>query len=464
MQRLRRAIRPFIGTQEFYRGALAVMLPVTVQQLINNMFNMVDTLMVGSLDIQGLAMSAVSVANKPIVIFNGFIFGLAGAGGLMISQYFGAHNRKVCISLFWTEMLLAILNAAVFFALLFFIPERIMRIFVTDAQTVALGVQYMRIISFSYFPAAISSVCIFSMRSLGQNRMSMLVSLGSMAVNALCNYLLIFGTFGFPRLGVAGAAWATLLARLFEMAFYLTLLLRRRMYFAFEPSACLRLERGIRRSFGNKAVPLIVNELLYSVGLNIFFWCYARLDESALPALTIAELCYQISAVIITGNSSAVSVLIGASLGAGELDKARENSKKLLSLTVCIGFASTALCCVLAFVLPQLYHISDTLRATATRITCIMAVFAPISFIYAFCFFCLRAGGDTRNAMLLDSGYMWAVAVPACVLMGVLLPGKLSMMYAVLIVQVLMNAKIFFALHILRKGHWVRNITLGDCS
>ncbi|HPS80295.1 MAG TPA: MATE family efflux transporter [Candidatus Limiplasma sp.] len=463
MQRLRQAIHPYLGTRLFYKGALAVMLPVTVQQLINNMFNMVDTLMVGSLDVQGLAMSAVSVANKPVVIFNGFIFGLAGAGGLMISQYFGAHNRKACLGLFWTEMILAILNAGVFFALLFFFPESIMRIFVTDPQTIALGVTYMRLISFSYFPAAISSACIFSMRPLGQNRISMLVSLGSMAVNAFCNYLFIFGSLGFPRMGVAGAALGTLIARLFEMGFYLTLMARRRMYFSFEPGACLRLDRSIRRAFFGKAVPLIVNELLYSFGLNIFFWCYARLDETALPALTIAELCYQISAVIITGNSSAVSVLIGASLGAGELDQARENSKKLLLLTLGIGFLSTLLCCGLAFLLPQFYNISDALRATATRITCIMAVFAPISFVYAFCFFCLRAGGDTRNAMLLDSGYMWAVAVPACVLMGLLLPGKLPMATAVLIVQLLMNAKLFIALHVLRQGRWVRNITVNAC-
>ena len=460
MQRLRGTLRPYLGDKAFYQGALTVMVPVMVQQLINNMFNMVDTLMVGSLDVQGLAMSAVSVANKPVVIFNGFIFGLAGAGGLMISQYFGAHNRKACIGLFWTEMILAVLNAGVFFALLFFFPESIMRIFVTDPQTIALGVTYMRLISFSYFPAAISSACIFSMRSLGQNRISMLVSLGSMAVNAFCNYLFIFGSLGFPRMGVAGAAWGTLIARLFEMGFYLTLMARRRMYFSFEPGAGLRLDRTIRRTFFGKAVPLIVNELLYGFGLNIFFWCYARLDEAALPALTIAELCYQISAVIITGNSSAVSVLIGASLGAGELDQARENSKKLLLLTLGIGLLSTLLCCGLAFLLPQFYNISDALRATATRITCMMALFAPISFVYAFCFFCLRAGGDTRNAMLLDSGYMWAVAVPACVLMGLLLPGKLPMATAVLIVQLLMNAKLFIALHVLRQGRWVRNITV----
>ena len=464
MQRLRQTVRPYLGTSDFYKGALAVMLPVTVQQLINNMFNMVDTLMVGTLDVQGLAMSAVSVANKPIVIFNGFIFGLAGAGGLLISQYFGARNRKACMGLFWTEFIMALLNASVFFALLFFIPESIMRIFVSDNRTVALGVQFMRIIAFSYFPAAVSSICIFSLRSLGQNRTSMLVSIASMGMNAVFNYLLIFGKFGFPRLGVEGAAYGTLIARLFEMSFYLVLMLRKRMYYTFEPSACIRLSPSIRRTFASKAMPLIVNEILYAVGLNIFFWCYARLDETALPALTIAELCFQISAVIVMGNSSAVSVLIGTALGAGDLDKARDNSRKLFLLTFFIGIISTVLCCGLAFLLPLLYSISAELRSIATRISCVMAAYAPVNFMYAFCFFCLRAGGDTKHAMMLDSGYMWVVAVPACLLMGLLLPGKLPMFAAVLIVQTLLNSKIFLALRVLRKGRWVRNITLGDCA
>lgn len=459
MASLGAAFKPYLGTRAYYRSALAVMLPVTVQQLINNMFNVVDNLMVGSLDVQGLAISAVSVANKPVMIFNGFLFGLAGAGGLLLSQYYGAKDRKTCLGLFWLQMGLAVLNAAVFFALLFGMPETIMCLFVRDPTTVSLGVSYMRVVSFSYFPAAVSSICIFALRSLGQTRVSMVVSLASMAVNAFCNFALIFGHFGLPRLGVAGAAYGTLIARLFEMGFYLLLMLRGRMYFSLTPGAALRLERGPRRQFAAKAAPLIVNELLYTIGISMYFWCYARLDEAALPALTIAELCTQIAMVIIMGNSSAVSVLIGTALGAGDLQKARDHCKKLSVLTVGIGVVSSALCCVLAALLPQLYTLSDSLRAMATRISCTMAVFMPISFLYGFCFFVLRAGGDTRHAALLDSGYMWAVPVPVCVLMALLLPGRIGMPTAVLAVQVLSNAKIILALRVLKKETWVRNLT-----
>jgi len=462
MRRLRDTLRPWLGSGAFYKSALGVMLPVTVQQLINNLFNMVDNLMVGSLDMEGLAMSAVSVANKPSFLFQSFLFGLAGGAGLLISQYYGAKDRRACMGIFWSEMALGLANGAIFFLLMFGLPETVMRILVTDSRTVALGVAYLRIVSFSYLPAAVSGVCIFALRSLGQNRTSMMVSLGSMAVNAALNYLLIFGALGFPRLGVRGAAWGTLIARLFEMCFYLVLMLRRRMYFTFEPSACFRLPAAVRRKFAAKARPLIVNELLYSLGLNIFFWCFARMDEAAIPALTIAELCYQISAVIVMGNASAVSVLIGTALGAGQLERAKENCKKLFTLTCVIGLVSTALCCGLAFLLPQFYNIGAGLRATATRISCIMAAFAPFNFTYAFCFFCLRAGGDTRAATLLDSGLMWAMPVPAGVLMALLLPGRLSMLAAVSVIYTLQNIRVVPALIVLKKGHWIRNITGDD--
>ncbi|MEG0901936.1 MAG: MATE family efflux transporter, partial [Clostridia bacterium] len=183
MQTLRRVCQPYVGTRSFYRGALAVMIPVTVQQLINNLFNMVDNLMVGSLDINGLAMSAVNVANKPYIIFFGVFFGLSGAAGLMISQYYGAKDIKTCQGLFALQMAIGLCNSLLFFALLRFFPETIMRIFVTDSRTVELGMQYLRIICYSYIPVAISNTCIFSMRSLGLNRTSMLVSLATMGVN-----------------------------------------------------------------------------------------------------------------------------------------------------------------------------------------------------------------------------------------------------------------------------------------
>jgi len=462
MQAIVRRVRPFIGTRAFYKSALAVMVPVTIQQLINNLFNMVDNLMVGSLDVNGLAMSAVTVANRPFMIFFGVFFGMCGAAGLMISQYYGAEDHKTCQGLFSLQLIIGLAASLLFGAVLALFPEKVMRIFVQDPHTIELGVGYLRIIWLSYIPVAVSNTCIFSLRSLGQNRQSMMVSLVAMAVNASCNYVLIFGKFGFPAMGVAGAALGTLISRLVEMSFYLFLLVRRRTIFRLKFSAIRWLRHAQIRAFFLKALPLMVNEILWTCGMNIYFWSYARLSEASLPAVTIGEQLSQISFVMAMGTASAVSVLVGTELGANRLKQARENCKKLFTLVLCISLVCVTLCSILGILLPHAYKVTPELRSLATRITLTMGMFAPFNFTYGFCFYCMRAGGDTRSAMLLDSGYMWVVPVPAAVLMGLLLPGKIGIATAVLIIQFLMNAKVVIALRTLKKGRWIRNITISE--
>lgn len=454
------ACRPFIGGRAFYKHALSVMIPVIIQQFVNFLFNMVDSLMVGRLDVDGLAMSAVAVANKPYDIFSGILFGMTGAAGLMISQYYGAGDRDTCQKLFSVEAVIGFSVALVFCAALTLIPEPLMRIFVSDARTVQLGREYMGVVAFSYFPVAISVVCINSMRSIGRNKLSMLVGMATMGLNIFLNYVLIFGKLGFEPMGVVGAAWGTLISRLCEMCLYLTLLLRGRMYFSADITACGRLSRAVGKSFALKALPLILNEILWTCGTAAYFWCYSRLDETAIPAVTIAEQCQMMSAVLSMGTASAVSVLVGTELGAGRLREAKANSKKLLSLVLLISILSALVCFLLGVTLPSAYNVSDALRSLATKVTLIIGVTMPLRFVYAFCFFCLRAGGDTREAMLLDSGYMWLLPVPVSLLIGAFLPGKLSIIMAALIIQLLMHSKVFLALHVLRQGRWLRNLTI----
>ena len=167
MQTLRQKARPYLGSRAFYAGALGVMAPVAVQQLINNLFNMIDNLMVGSLDASGLAMSAVTVANRPYTIFFGVFFGMTGAAGLLISQYYGARDYKTCRALFALQVVIGLAASLCVGLWLALWPESVMRIFVSDPRTVSLGMEYLSIIWLSYLPLAVSNVCIFALRSIG---------------------------------------------------------------------------------------------------------------------------------------------------------------------------------------------------------------------------------------------------------------------------------------------------------
>lgn len=452
-------MKPYIGNRKFYSSALKVMIPVVIQQLINTLFNMVDNLMVGSLDINGLAMSAVTVANKPYTVFWGFFFGMSGAAGLMISQYFGAKDNRTCQGLLVLQMIIGSVAALIVGLALALFPEQIMRIFVTDPRTIELGMSYLKIIWISYIPTAISNIFVYSNRAIGQNKVSMLVSMLAMGVNALCNYVLIFGKLGFPALGVTGAAIGTLIARVVEMSIYLVMLARKKTIFSLDLTAVFHLKKQQISTFISRSIPLIINEMLWTLGTNLYFWSYARINEPGLPAITIGEQITMIAYAMAMGTASAVAVLIGAELGADRLEEAKANCKKLLALVVAIGLVCVVVCCAFGLMLPGLFKVTPELRAMAMRIVLIMGGFAPFNFVYSFCFFCLRAGGDTRNAMLLDSGYMWIAPVPAALLMAIFLPDRISIVLAVFVVQFLMNAKVVLALMALKKGTWVRNIT-----
>ena len=289
--------------------------------------------------------------------------------------------------------------------------------------------------------------------------MSMLVSMLAMGINALCNYVLIFGKLGFPALGVTGAAIGTLIARVVEMSIYLVMLARKKTIFSLDLTAVFHLKKQQISTFISRSIPLIINEMLWTLGTNLYFWSYARINESGLPAITIGEQITMIAYAMAMGTASAVAVLIGAELGADRLEEAKANCKKLLALVVAIGLVCVVVCCAFGLMLPGLFKVTPELRAMAMRIVLIMGGFAPFNFVYSFCFFCLRAGGDTRNAMLLDSGYMWIAPVPAALLMAIFLPGRISIVLAVFVVQFLMNAKVVLALMALKKGTWVRNIT-----
>lgn len=451
-------LKPYIGSRNFYRQALTVMIPVVIQQLINTLFNVVDNVMVGG--IGALAMSAVTAANKPYLIYNGFFFGMAGAGGLLISQYYGAKERDTCQGLFALQLVLGLISSLLFGAVMFLLPGPIMEIFLQDPETVQLGVDYMRVVCFSYIPVAISSVCIFSMRSLGLNKMPMVVGLMAMLANACFNYVFIFGLGPVPAMGVVGAALGTLMSRTLEMAFYLVVLARRRAFFSLKLAPIRRLTGSVLRSFACKALPLTFNEILYNLGYNIYFWTYARLDEAAIPAVTIADQAMQIGVVVSVGMASAVSVMIGTELGANCFAQAKSNCKKLLGLVCAISLLCTAIGLCAAFALPYAFDIAVDLRGLATTLTLIYCLFYLPNAVYAFCFYCLRAGGDTRGATLLDSGYMWLVPVPASLLMGWLGVGVIPLTLALTLTTLLMNLKVIPALVVLKRGKWVRNITV----
>ena len=446
----------------FYLYAAAFMLPVIVQQIVASIFNFIDNFMVGTLGAASLA--GVSVANKPYTVFMCLFFGLTGAGCILISQYFGAKDEKTTQQVFAVQSIGSLILGTLFFVILALFPREIMGIFVTEEATMEAGLAYLEVIKFSYIPAAISMSCAPALRSVGKSRVPMIASLIAMGVNIALNSLLIFGLCGFPRMEERGAALATVIARTAEAAFFVYLLARKKTAFSLDIACARKLPREVMHTYVQKGIPLTVNEVFWSLGQMIFFWTYSRVQESALPALSLVDQVTTIVYALTAGMASAAITIVGNTLGAGDIPGARRKANQLLRMALAISSFCAVLGFGLSFAVPAVYTSLDaSLRWIATQLIFIQSICVIPSALYSTCYSILRAGGDTRSAVMLDSGYMWIAVIPTSLLCALVLPalGISDVRIAFLVVQALMNAKIIWALAIIRRGRWARNMTYG---
>jgi len=450
--------KAFIGDKSFYKTALIIMVPVVFQELISTLFAAVNNVMVGQLS--ELSISAISVANRPALIFYGLFFGITGAASLMLSQYYGAKQYHQCQGIFILALGTGIVLALFFSAFLYFFPGYVMHIFVSDKSTVAIGVEYLQIIAFSYLPVAVTTTCLFSMRALGNTKQPMFVSMLTVVLNAVLNYIFIFGHLGMPKMGIQGAAWGTLLSRIIEMIIYLMIITQKKTVFSLRIRSVKELGKPILKSYIEKAIPLTINEILWTVGMAIFFWTYAQIDEGSLPAYAISDIIIQIGSSVSMGIASVVSFIIGVNLGAGEFHEAKENMKKLFALSLFVAMASIMFIFILIPWLPGVFNVAPDLESLTKKLAMLGAIFVIPNTLYGACFFCLRTGGDTRTAALLDSGYMWILPVPVAILISLFGKGHMGLLETLFIIQILTNAKLILAIRAVRKGKWIKNITL----
>ena len=444
----------------FYKYAIGFMLPVIVQSILGSVFNFVDNFMVGVLGSASLA--GVSVANKPYTVFMCLFFGLTGAGSILISQYYGAKDEKTQQQVFAVQFIGSLILSSIFFALLALFPRQIMGIFVTEETTLEAGLAYLEVIKFSYIPAAISMCCAPALRCVGKSRTPMVASMIAMGVNVVLNAMLIFGLCGFPRMEERGAALATVIARVAEAGVFLYLLLRKRSGFSLDLFCARKLPRPVMSTYMQKGIPLTVNEVFWSLGQMIFFWTYSRVQESALPALSLVDQVTTIVYALTSGGASAAITIVGNALGAGDIEGGKRKANQLLLLATAISSVCALIGFVLAFIIPAFYtSFEPWLHTIATQMIIIQSICVISSSLYSTCYSILRAGGDTRSAVMLDSGYMWMIPVPVALILAFLLPavGATDVRIAFAAITLLMNAKIIWALLIVKRGKWARNMT-----
>lgn len=445
----------FIGDRAFYTSVFTVAIPLMLQSLITASVALVDNLMVGQLG--DAVIGAVASVNRFYMIANFGINGIVTAACIFLAQYYGARNPGKMKESFRFALISAVSLMLPFFLVAMFAPNIVLQFFTKDAELIRIGSEYLRIVGLSFLPAAISIALYGSIRSIGETKLPLYISVSTVFINAFLNYLLIFGMFGFPKLGSNGAAIATLTARLIELGILLLVMVYNHFEFSTKIKDIFRIDPVLSKNILVKALPLALNEVLWAAGMASLLKIYGTRGVEVMSGYSVASTTADLFFALFNGMSIATTVLISQKLGANQLKEARVNGYKLIGTSFMLAAVLGCMLFLTSFIVPNLFTISDGAKLFARNILVIMSFFFWIYMTTAQCYFVLRAGGDMKSTLIMDATYMWLVNIP---ILAMLAYGTDISIYFIYIAGQLTDiVKLCLAFFLVRRERWVHNMT-----
>ncbi|MDR0589548.1 MAG: polysaccharide biosynthesis C-terminal domain-containing protein [Spirochaetaceae bacterium] len=452
------------GPLSFYREALSIALPVMLQQLIMSMVSLIDNFMVAGLG--DISMAAVNVANQLNFIFIVVVNAVCGAGGIYLAQFNGAGDADGMRHAYRFKMIFALLASMVYFILCWTIPSAmiVMMTMGNAAQDkiVAIGATYLRLSSFTLVPLVISASIGSSFREIGEPKIPLLFSAIATLINTTGNWFLIYGNLGAPRLEVAGAAVATIIARLFEVAAFLVYVRRGHTLFYAKIRTLFHTDKHLIRTILSKSVMMFLAEASWISSETIMTALYngrggAEVVAGMAAGWTIANIFF----LLFGGIWTAAAVVVGGSLGAGKLDEARNRAKWLKSGAVAAGGIVSVAGAVLATLLIPLVftNLTAPARGISLGLVYVILLYLPLWCLLNAQFAISRAGGDTAMGMYADVSVNTLLVIPGAFFLALGTSMEPVMMFAIL--KVTDVAKYLVARYFFKKERWVRNLTRG---
>jgi len=454
------------GDRAFYKMVLAVAVPIMVQNGITNFVGLLDNVMVGRVGTE--QMSGIAIVNQLMMVFNISIFGAISGAGIFGAQFYGCgdHNgvRHTFRFKLYICLALLLLGTAVFLS---FGEELILMYLHGEGQEESLsaalryGKEYLWIMLLGLAPFAVEQVYTSTLRECGETMVPMKAGVAAVLVNLLLNWLLIFGSLGFPRLGVAGAAIATVISRYVQAAMEVlwTHCHTERMPFIVGAYRSVKIPGVLTGNILVRGTPLMVNEILWSAGMAVLMQCYSVRGLAAVAALNISTTISNVFNIVFIAMGSAISIIVGQLLGAGKMEEAKETDTRLIAFSVfsCFGIGAVLILCAPLF--PRLYNTTEEVRALAADFMRIAALCMPLAaFIHA-SYFTLRSGGRTVVTFLFDSVFLWCVSIPLAYVLSRFTGMPIVPLY--LCCQLVDAVKCVIGFVLVKKGIWVNNIVLS---
>lgn len=441
--------------QSFYKIMLSIALPIALQNLISSSLNMVDTVMIGRLG--EIEIAAVGLANQYFFIFVLLLFGINSGAAIFTAQFWGKNDIPNIKRIMGVTLLLGGGLSIGFASVAFFNPSFIIRIFTDDIQVIELGSQYLKVVSLSYFITAISFSYSFTARSIGQAKLPMVVSIISLLSNTVFNYILIFGNFGFPQMGVAGAALATLISRGIEAVLLLGMIYGQRMVIAARLKELFNIPYSLFIKYLKTGLPVILNEGFWSLGMTMYSIAYARISTEAIASVQIANTVQGIFMVVAMGLGNSSAVMIGNIIGAKEEEKAVEYAIRFAILGPLIGVVIGILLFISAPLILSFYNISEVVYENAKYILMVISFFISAKIFNTILIIgILRSGGDTTFSLILEMSSVWLFGVPLAFLGAHVL--QLPIYWVVAMVSCEEIVKAAFGIPRVISKKWVKNV------
>ena len=454
----------FIGDKAFYRRVLLVAIPIVIQNGISNFVSLLDNIMVGQ--VGTIPMSGVTIVNQLIFVFNLCIFGATAGAGIFTAQFYGSGDHDGIRHTFRYKFLICVLLSILGIAIFSVGGTPLIRLYLTgegDAaeagQMLSYGLEYLKIMLIGFLPFAICNAYSSTLRESGETMVPMLGGVAAVFVNLILNYILIFGKFGAPAMGVAGAAWATAISRFVELAIVALWAHRngKKMPFIQGAYRTFRIPRQLSRDITFKGLPLLANEFLWSSGMAFLAQCYSTCGLDVVPAFNISNTLFNLSSVAFLAMGTAVGIIMGQMLGAGNSEaEVRSTNNKLVFVAIVCGLAFGLTMAAVSGLFPRLYNTSDTVRHIATMLILITAGIMPFNAYTTSAYFTLRSGGKTAITFIFDCGFVWCVIAPIAFFLSRYTAITIIPLY--LICQCTDFIKCALGYWMIKKGTWIQNL------
>ena len=454
----------YIGDRSFYRRVFQVAFPIIIQNGITNFVSLLDNIMVGQ--VGTLPMSGVSIVNQIIFVFNLCIFGAASGAGIFTAQFHGSGDDAGIRYTFRFKMLVCLVITLVAGSLFYFFQDPLINLYLTGngtaedaAQVLSYGRDYLAVMLWGLLPFSVANAYASTLKESEETFVPMVAGVAAVFINLVLNYILIFGHFGAPAMGVRGAALATVISRYAELALVAVWCHRHSDKHPFIRGAyrSMSIPGRLLKSITITGAPLLINETLWSMGVAIMNQCYSTCGLDVVPAMNISTTLINLSSVVYHSLGVSVGILMGQMLGARRSEEeVRDTNRKLIAFSVSMGVLFGGLMALGSGLFPHIYNTSEAVRLLAQDLILISALIMPFQSFANATYFTLRSGGKTFITFIFDSGFMWVCSVSLAFCLSRFT--NLSILPLFAICQLPDILKCILGQYMLKKGTWIHNL------